>query len=75
MALLDAYRDRIVETLDRLVANQREAIAKAQGWVAEAWAADGLVYVVGSGHSHMIAEEVFYRAGVRRRCRRSSILP
>jgi uncharacterized phosphosugar-binding protein len=63
MALLDDYRDRIVEVLDRLVATQRAALATAQAWVAETWAADGLVYVTGSGHSHMIAAEVFYRAG------------
>jgi uncharacterized phosphosugar-binding protein len=62
MALIDDYRDSIVALLDRIVA-ERGPIAQAAAWVAEAWASDGLVYVVGSGHSHMIAEEVFYRAG------------
>ena len=63
MALIDDYRNRIVETLDRVLATQREAITTATAWVAESWATGGLAYVTGSGHSHMIAEEVFYRAG------------
>ena len=63
MGLLENYRDRIAELLDRLVATQGPAMAKAADWVAESWAADGLVYVTGSGHSHLIAAEVFYRAG------------
>jgi len=63
MALIDDYRNRVVETFDRVLATQRDAITTATAWVAESWATDGLVYVTGSGHSHMIAEEVFYRAG------------
>jgi uncharacterized phosphosugar-binding protein len=63
MALIESYRDRVTELLDRLVATQAPAIAKAAALVAESWAAGGLVYITGSGHSHMIAEEVFYRAG------------
>jgi uncharacterized phosphosugar-binding protein len=62
MALLDDYRDAIVQVLDRIT-RQRAPLAQAAAWVADSWARDGLVYVVGSGHSHMIAEEVFYRAG------------
>jgi len=63
MTLLDTYRDKVVDVLDRLVASQRGALETAQAWVAETLKQDGLVYVTGSGHSHMIAEEVFYRAG------------
>ena len=50
-------------TMKASPAEQRDRLATAQDWVADALAADGLVYVTGSGHSHMIAEEVFYRAG------------
>ncbi len=31
--------------------------------VSRVFAGDGLLYVFGSGHSHMFAEEAFYRAG------------
>jgi uncharacterized phosphosugar-binding protein len=63
MSLLETYRDTVVALLDRLVAGERTAIGTAEEWVAETFAADRLVYVTGSGHSHMLAEEVFYRAG------------
>ncbi|WP_119389462.1 sugar isomerase domain-containing protein [Taklimakanibacter lacteus] len=63
MTLIDQYCDSITDMLKKLVATQRDRLATAQSWVADALAEGGLVYVTGSGHSHIIAEEVFYRAG------------
>jgi uncharacterized phosphosugar-binding protein len=63
MTLIDEYRDSITDMLKNLVASQRDKLIAAQKWVADALADGGLVYVTGSGHSHIIAEEVFYRAG------------
>src|SRR5689334_11608349 len=63
MSLLDTYREQVVGVLDRLVGTQRGAIDTAQDWVAESLGQDGIVYATGSGHSHLIAAEVFYRAG------------
>ena len=57
------YRDRVVDILDRTVAGQKDAFDAARDAVVTALAADRLIYVTGSGHSHLIAEEVFYRAG------------
>ena len=57
------YRDRVVDILDRTIASQTDAFDAAREAVATALAADRLVYVAGSGHSHLIAEEAFYRAG------------
>ena len=37
--------------------------------IAECIAGDGIVHVFGSGHSHMMAEEVFHRAGGLSACR------
>ncbi|WBB80339.1 SIS domain-containing protein [Micromonospora sp. WMMD882] len=39
------------------------AVRRAAELVARAFAAEGLFYVFGSGHSHMFGEEAFYRAG------------
>lgn len=61
--ILRRYRDQVVDILDRTVASQTEAFDAARDAVAAALAADRLVYVAGSGHSHLIAEEAFYRAG------------
>jgi len=57
------YRDKLVEILDRVLDTQPEALDAARDAVAAALASDHLVYVAGSGHSHLLAEEVFYRAG------------
>ncbi len=57
------YRDRIVDILDRVVTAQTDAFDAARDAVAKALAGDHLVFVAGSGHSHLIAEEAFFRAG------------
>lgn len=49
--------------LDDIATRQAANIEQAAEWVADTIARDGLVYVAGSGHSHLLAEEVFYRAG------------
>ena len=62
-ALRSRHRDSIVAVLDRILADCGEALDRARDAVVAALRADRLVYVGGSGHSHLIAEEVFYRAG------------
>lgn len=57
------YRDQVVGILDEILDTQSEALDAARDAVVAALAADRLVYVAGSGHSHLIAEEAFYRAG------------
>lgn len=56
------YLGAVRELLDR-IEGQADAIETAATWVADAIGAGGLLFVTGTGHSHMIAEEVFYRAG------------
>jgi uncharacterized phosphosugar-binding protein len=62
-ALRSRYRDSIVGVLDAILASSAQALDRARDAVVAALKADRLVYVGGSGHSHMIAEEAFYRAG------------
>jgi uncharacterized phosphosugar-binding protein len=45
------------------VEDQGAQIEEAARMMADCIAAGGVVHVFGSGHSHMMAEEVFYRAG------------
>jgi uncharacterized phosphosugar-binding protein len=61
--ILRRYRDQVVHILDRAVADQTDAFELVRDTVATALAADRLIYVAGSGHSHLIAEEAFFRAG------------
>ncbi|HAV62477.1 MAG TPA: hypothetical protein DCY13_08950, partial [Verrucomicrobiales bacterium] len=42
---------------------QRQLLDTAARWLGEALAADRWLYAFGTGHSHMLAEEIFYRAG------------
>jgi len=61
--LRNGYRDRIFSIIDEVLGQQAAVLDAARDAVAEALAGDHLIYVAGSGHSHLIAEEVFYRAG------------
>jgi uncharacterized phosphosugar-binding protein len=58
-----AYRDRIVALFDDILETQSASLDAARDAVVAALAADRLIHVGGSGHSHLLAEEVFYRAG------------
>lgn len=57
------YRDQIVVQLDTIMTDSEGQFGAARDAVVDALASDGLVHVGGSGHSHLLAEEVFYRAG------------
>ncbi|HVN88144.1 MAG TPA: SIS domain-containing protein [Candidatus Binatia bacterium] len=59
----DRYFDVVIALLQRLRTSQHAAIAAAADAVATCLSADGLVHLFGTGHSHMLAAEVFYRAG------------
>ncbi len=58
-----AYTDALGTTLITAVADAAPAITRAGALLADRFARDGLAYVFGSGHSHIFAEEAFYRAG------------
>jgi uncharacterized phosphosugar-binding protein len=49
--------------LERLAERERERIAQAAAWCADAIAAGGLVHVFGTGHSRIAVEEMFPRYG------------
>ena len=57
------YYKQVSTVLDAVFANESETIEKAGAMLAETLKNDGMLYVFGCGHSHMLAEELFYRAG------------
>jgi uncharacterized phosphosugar-binding protein len=59
----DQYCAIITAQMQQALQNQRAAIETAAIYAADALATDHFLYVFGTGHSHMLAEEVFYRAG------------
>lgn len=58
-----AYLRAATAALEAIAEKQLNAIHTAAGWVAETVSQGGLLFITGSGHSHMLAEEIFYRAG------------
>lgn len=62
-AVADAYLDALCARLSSLKTEAADAIGQAAEAVAKAAHGDHLVYVFGTGHSHILAEEVHYRAG------------
>lgn len=61
---LRRYLDILEERMERILREQRDMMEKAATLVAAQVRQDKLVYVFGSGgHSNMMAEELFHRAG------------
>ena len=57
------YIENIQKLVSRALETQLENIGQAAEIVARTIMDGGLVYVFGTGHSHILAEELFYRAG------------
>ena len=61
--LTDNYANTVIEAIEKIRATQTAKISQAAELVKNTIENDGLIYVFGCGHSHMLAEETFYRAG------------
>lgn len=57
------YFLKIQELLVNAVSEAKAELARAGAVLADRFSRDGILYVFGSGHSHVFAEEAFYRAG------------
>lgn len=57
------YMKRVRDLLDRIADTQADPIQAAAGAIERSLRADGRLYLFGTGHSHMLAEEGHYRAG------------
>jgi len=60
---LDQYLQAITELEKRVVENQRAILLQIAARMAETIQREGRIFLFGTGHSHMLAEEGFYRAG------------
>ena len=57
------YLERVSGLIDRVIAEEWSSITAAAKLVADALISGRGIHAFGSGHSHMLAEELFYRAG------------
>jgi len=60
---MTAYFDIARELLGNVAQSQGEAIRRAGQLVADSLLGGGVWHLFGTGHSHIIAEEAYYRAG------------
>ena len=60
---LDQYWQAIAELQNRVISGQRSLLIEIAERMAETTRRDQRIFVFGTGHSHLIAEEGFYRAG------------
>lgn len=61
--ITELYLENIVSVLNEIKKTQLDKINKAAQMVAETIKNDGIIYIFGCGHSHLIALDCFYRAG------------
>ena len=63
MKTANRYFAHVQSKLEEVLEHELSNIAKAAGFVVESCKQGGKFYVFGTGHSHMIAEELYLRAG------------
>ena len=51
------------ELINQVTITQKESISKSILLISDALASEKLIHTFGTGHSHLLAEEIFYRAG------------
>ena len=56
------YQEDVFAKLQNAFLQENEILTAAR-WIAESLSNEGWIYTSGTGHSHMFAEEIFYRAG------------
>ncbi|GAE35010.1 SIS domain-containing protein [Halalkalibacter akibai] len=61
--MIKTYLARIQEYLAKLEKEEETTIGIAASKVAESIKQGGIIHVFGCGHSHLLGEEIFYRAG------------
>ncbi|MEM7232267.1 MAG: SIS domain-containing protein [Planctomycetota bacterium] len=69
MNLASQYHAKVSEQLREIAETQTEAIEQAASELGRTIVEGHWLYLFGTGHSHMLAEELFYRAGGLHRIR------
>lgn len=61
--MTERYFDEITQTLTKIKDTQKEKILTAAEITSEVIKHEGIIYIFGCGHSHLIALDCFYRSG------------
>ncbi|WP_337869308.1 sugar isomerase domain-containing protein [Meiothermus sp.] len=60
---LERYSTAVLALLQTILEQETPVLRTAAAWIADAVAQDRLIYTFGTGHSHVLASEMFHRAG------------
>ena len=63
MSTIDTYFDNLKSLIECAHQTQKDAMEAAARRIADCLKAGGMVYTFGTGHGHLLALEIFYRAG------------
>ena len=63
MSASETYMQNVIALAEKVRQAQAENIEAAARLAADALMGEGFLFTFGTGHSHMLAEEIFYRAG------------
>ena len=63
MSTINTYFDNLQALLSRTLETQQPAMETAARQIADCFKRGGMVYTFGTGHGHLLALEIFYRAG------------
>ena len=63
MSTINTYFDNLQALLARTLQTQQSAMENAARKIADCLKEGGMVYTFGTGHGHLLALEIFYRAG------------
>ncbi|GIP36994.1 hypothetical protein J31TS4_02740 [Paenibacillus sp. J31TS4] len=60
---MQSYFEQVSKVLETIQKTQQAAMQQAAAVCAEAISSQRMIFILGTGHSHMLAEEPYYRAG------------
>ncbi len=63
MELTSKYYSIIVGLLEKIVKEEKDSLRRASQLLANSIESNKIIHVIGAGHSAMLGEELFYRAG------------
>lgn len=59
----NTFFQKAIETIQRVQETQAPVLDQAANWITESIKTDGVLHVFGAGHSHLVGEDVLWRAG------------
>ena len=63
MQNIQKYKKEIINLLEKISSNQKDKFFKVAQEFYKTYKKNGMIYIFGTGHSHMLAEEGHFRAG------------